>query len=169
MSPRSASTTNPVAWLDEFHSVSNARVLSMRIDTTPEEMRSSVSLHSVFSAASDGAKMHRLAMAVNNLPKFIGILGQCRNSIPLVAVSGLGWQQTVPLLGQITVPEAAEWFTGCADSRPKAYRWSLAGICRFMRTCSTAFFGNQTRPCAREHCPRREFGIAAVAQASSGL
>ena len=49
--PRSASTTKPVACEEAFHSVSNARVLSMRIDTTPDEIRSRVSVHAVSSAA----------------------------------------------------------------------------------------------------------------------
>ncbi len=52
ISPRSASTTNPVAWLEEFHSVSKARVLSTRIETTPEAIFSRVSVHAVFSLAS---------------------------------------------------------------------------------------------------------------------
>src|SRR5262249_33196763 len=42
MSPRFASTTKPVAWLDMFHSVSNARVWSTWIVTTPVATRSSV-------------------------------------------------------------------------------------------------------------------------------
>ncbi len=42
ISPRSASTTNPVAWLDWFHSVSKARVWSISIVTTAGAMRDSV-------------------------------------------------------------------------------------------------------------------------------
>ena len=42
MRPRLASMTNPVACAVVFHSVSNARVLSIWIVTTPEAMRSSV-------------------------------------------------------------------------------------------------------------------------------
>src|SRR5579863_9600746 len=46
ISPRSASTTKPVAWAVVFHSVSKARVMSRSIETTLPAMRSRVTAQS---------------------------------------------------------------------------------------------------------------------------
>src|SRR5271165_3944405 len=55
MSPRFASITKPVACAVVFHSVSNARVLSIWIVTTPVAMRSRVCAQVAGAFAGSGA------------------------------------------------------------------------------------------------------------------
>jgi hypothetical protein len=55
ISPRFASMTNPVACAVVFHSVSNARVLSICIVTTPVAMRSKVCAQVAGALGGSGA------------------------------------------------------------------------------------------------------------------
>src|SRR5687768_7841881 len=55
MRPRSASTTKPVAWEEEFHSVSKARVWSISMATTLSATRASVPRHAALSPSTCGS------------------------------------------------------------------------------------------------------------------
>src|SRR5690606_8621276 len=63
MSPRLASTTKPVAWLDMFHSVSKARARSTWMVTTPLATRSRVRVQRESSTSATGTAGDGMAVA----------------------------------------------------------------------------------------------------------
>jgi hypothetical protein len=88
-----------VACDEEFHSVSNARVLSTRIDTTPVEIRSNVLNQAVSSAAIAGKVKATASSAARVLSAFIGLLIRAR----IVEYKRPGRRRPVPQYGAPSV------------------------------------------------------------------